>query len=249
MDSGSNENLKPVVHANAGVDSPESDPVHPEEDIAPIYSANADAKKQTSKSDESYDSESDIDIREEEVKKTFSKGLLVIFCEFVPEKWRQPVSALITIAVILIGTFCTKEFEDSKLADRAISFFGCLVTIAGLYATSNRAAVDFHPVTSGMLIQYIIALFVLRRFAKNGVAFITSTPFSISSVLVAYLGFGINPQAAVSFCVMSIPTSVACIKLRCPESEEALTAGCVVVPDDEVIEAKNSLHAFLMVLG
>lgn len=63
------------------------------------------------------------------------------------------------------------------------------------------------------------------------------------SVLVAYIGMGINPQALISSCVMSIPASLAVSKLRYPETEESLTAGQVVVPDEEDKSA-NALHAF-----
>lgn len=55
---------------------------------------------------------------------------------------------------------------------------------------------------------------------------------------------GINPQALISSCVMSIPASLAVSKLRYPETEESLTAGKVVVPVDEDEEnASNGLHA------
>ncbi len=64
------------------------------------------------------------------------------------------------------------------------------------------------------------------------------------SVLVAYLSFGVNPQALISSCVMSIPASLAVSKLRYPESEETLTAGRVVVPKDEDSRPANALHAF-----
>jgi concentrative nucleoside transporter, CNT family len=55
---------------------------------------------------------------------------------------------------------------------------------------------------------------------------------------------GINPQALISSCVMSIPASLAISKLRYPEEEETLTAGRVVIPDDEEHKAVNALHAF-----
>lgn len=64
------------------------------------------------------------------------------------------------------------------------------------------------------------------------------------SVLVAYISLGVNPQALISSCVMSIPASLAMSKLRYPEEEETLTAGRVVVPDDDEHKAANVLHAF-----
>ncbi|KAI0553438.1 H+/nucleoside cotransporter-like protein [Xylaria curta] len=64
------------------------------------------------------------------------------------------------------------------------------------------------------------------------------------SVLVAYIGLGLNAQALVSSCIMSIPASLAISKMRYPETEESLTAGKVVVPEDQEDKAANPLHAF-----
>lgn len=64
------------------------------------------------------------------------------------------------------------------------------------------------------------------------------------SVLIAYISLGVNAQALVSSCVMSIPASLAISKLRFPETEETLTTGRVVIPDDDEHKAANSLHAF-----
>ncbi|KAI0160890.1 H+/nucleoside cotransporter-like protein [Hypoxylon sp. FL1284] len=64
------------------------------------------------------------------------------------------------------------------------------------------------------------------------------------SVLVAYIGLGLNAQALVSSCIMSIPASLAVSKMRYPETEETLTSGRVVIPEDEEHRAANALHAF-----
>jgi CNT family concentrative nucleoside transporter len=64
------------------------------------------------------------------------------------------------------------------------------------------------------------------------------------SVLVAYINLGVSGQALISSCVMSIPASLAVSKLRYPEEEETLTAGRVIVPDDEEHRAANFVHAF-----
>lgn len=64
------------------------------------------------------------------------------------------------------------------------------------------------------------------------------------SVLVAYIGLGLNAQALVSSCIMSIPASLAVSKMRYPETEETLTSGRVVVPEDQEDKASNALHAF-----
>src|SRR3954451_14072530 len=64
------------------------------------------------------------------------------------------------------------------------------------------------------------------------------------SVLVAYINLGVSGQVLISSCVMSIPASLAISKLRYPEEEETLTAGRVVIPDDDEHKAANALHAF-----
>ncbi|KAI5844040.1 H+/nucleoside cotransporter-like protein [Morchella snyderi] len=275
----------------------------------------------------------------------------------VPSKLRTPLSAVLVVAVYLIGAFASPESLNNTRDNRAVSLFGLLVFVGVLWATSkHRAHVKWHTVLVGMLMQFIIALFVLRTgvgydifhfisglaedllsFAKDGVAFLTSAEISqlgmffisvlpaiiffvalvqllyywgilqwfigkfavfffwsmqvsgaeavvaaaspfigqgesamlirpfvpyltlaeihqvmtsgfatiAGSVLVAYIGMGINPQALISACVMSIPASLAVSKLRYPETEESLTAGRVVVPHDEGEERPaNALHAF-----
>jgi CNT family concentrative nucleoside transporter len=278
------------------------------------------------------------------------------FANLIPEKMRVPAAAALTIAVIIVGSFASKESEDNTRENRAVSLFGLAVFIFGFWATSrNRGMIVWHTVIVGMLMQFIIALFVLRTkagydifnfiselarlllgFAKQGVAFLTTPEISqntyfmfsvipaiiffvsfvqllyywgilqwfigkfavfffwamrvsgaeavvasaspfigqgesamlikpfvphltmaemhqvmcsgfatiAGSVLVAYIGMGLNPQALISSCVMSIPASLAFSKLRYPETEETLTAGRVVVPDDDEHKAANALHAF-----
>lgn len=281
----------------------------------------------------------------------------------IPGKLRTPSAAALCIGVILIGSFVSEESQDNTRANRAVSLFGMLVFIFGLWLTSrNRKKIIWHTVIVGMLAQFIIALFVLRTtagydifnfisglatdllgFAADGVIFLTSKDFYYfdkgfapgqfflvgvisaiiffvafvqllyyynilqwfigkfavfffwsmrvsgaeavvaaaspfigqgesamlirpfiahltmaelhqvmcsgfatiaGSVLIAYISIGVNPQAMVSACVMSIPASLAVSKLRWPEEEETLTAGRVVVPDDEEHRSANALHAF-----
>ncbi|RAR10238.1 h+ nucleoside cotransporter [Stemphylium lycopersici] len=278
------------------------------------------------------------------------------FANLIPEKLRIPAAGALVIAVMVVGSMASEESEDNTRANRAVSLFGLAVFIFGFYATSrHRNKIVWHTVIVGMLVQFIIALFVLRTkagydifnfistlarellgFAMDGVEFLTDTEvpkmtwflitvipaiiFFVSfvqllyywgtiqwfigkfavfffwsmrvsgaeavvasaspfigqgesamlikpfvahltmaeihqvmcsgfatiagSVLVAYIGMGLNPQALISSCVMSIPASLAFSKLRYPETEETLTAGRVVVPDDDEHKAANALHAF-----
>lgn len=281
----------------------------------------------------------------------------------IPEKLRIPGAALVTIAVILVGSFASPESADNTRANRAVSLFGLVVALFVLWATSrDRRRINWHTVVVGMLVQFIIALFVLRTqvgfdifnfvstlarlllgFAEDGVDFLVTDGFATShsswfivsvipaiiffvslvqllyyygivqwfiakfavfffwsmrvsgaeavvaaaspfigqgesamlikpfvahltlaeihqvmcsgyatiagSVLVSFISMGVNPQALVSSCVMSIPASLATSKLRWPESDsDTLTAGRVVVPADDDDDPKdrpaNALHAF-----
>lgn len=276
--------------------------------------------------------------------------------ELTPKKFHQPLAAAITVVVFLIGSFVPEETGENTRAARAVSIFGLIVMLVGLYATSmNRAKIPWHTVIGGMLAQFIIAIFVLRTqvgydifafisflartllgFANQGVTFLfddtiptmpwfftsvippiiffvslvsllyhsgvlqwfvvkfayffywslrvsgaeavvaAATPFIgqgesamlirpfvphltkaeihqvltcgfatiAGSVLISYINMGLNPQVLVSSCIMSIPASLAISKMRYPETEETLTSGRVVVPDDDEHKAANALHAF-----
>ncbi|KAM0719336.1 hypothetical protein Q7P37_005241 [Cladosporium fusiforme] len=283
-------------------------------------------------------------------KNSVSRGV-----NMIPEKFRLPLGALGTVGVMLLGTMVTDSVGENNRANRGISIFGLVVLMFGMWATSrNRKAINWHTIIMGMLVQYIIALFVLRTqvgydifsfistlarellgFAKDGVIFLTdedvpnlpwfligvipaiiffvafvqmfyywgiiqwfvgkfavfffwsmrvsgaeavvaaATPFIgqgesamlikpfvpyltkaeihqvmacgfatiAGSVLVAYIGLGLNAQVLVSSCIMSIPASLALSHLRYPEEEETLTSGKIVVPKDDVSESANVLEA------
>ncbi|KAL4821944.1 Na+ dependent nucleoside transporter C-terminus-domain-containing protein [Aspergillus spinulosporus] len=279
------------------------------------------------------------------------------FVSIIPEHFRVPLGALVTIATILVGSFASAEAPGNTRADRAVSLFGLVVCIFCLWLSSrNRRKVNWHTVVVGMLVQFIVALFVLRTkagydifdfvsmlarellgFAQEGVDFLTTTDFEsdhpyflvtvipaiiffvslvqllyytgvlqwairklavfffwsmrvsgaeavvaaaspfigqgesamlikpfiahctmaeihqimcsgyatiAGSVLVSYLSMGVNAQALISSCVMSIPASLACSKLRWPEEEETLTAGRVIIPEETEDRPANLLDAF-----
>lgn len=275
---------------------------------------------------------------------------------FIPEKFQTPLAAAVVVAVYLIGAFVSEESADNTRENRAVSLFGLIVLLFSLWLTSrNRKKIVWRTVIVGMLLQYIVALFVLRTqagfdifkfvsdrardllgFANEGTAFLTNeevptigwflvgvvpaiiffvslvqllyycgflqwfigkvavfffwalrvsgaeavvaaaSPFIgqgesamlirpfvnyltmaeihqimcsgfatiAGSVLIAYISMGVNPQVLISSCVMSIPASLAVSKMRYPETEETLTAGRVVVPDEEGERPANALHAF-----
>ena len=277
---------------------------------------------------------------------------------YIPPRYRVWLAALVTLAIICIGSFVSEESVDNTRGNRAISILGLLVFLFILWATSkDRSRIAWHTVIGGMLTQFVIAVFVLKTkagydifnfisylaraflgYANDGLRFLTSqatvdlhyfitnvvpaiiffiavtqclyhlrvlqwlvvkfaifffwtlrvsgaeavvaaaSPFLgqgesailirpyiayltkaeihqimcsgfatiAGSVLVSYISLGLNPQALVSSCIMSIPASLAVSKLRYPETEESLTSGRVHIPEDENDEERsaNVLHAF-----
>ena len=84
----------------------------------------------------------------------------------VPEKLKIPAGAIVVIGVMLIGAFASPEGQDNTRDNRAVSLFGLAVILFVLWATSkHRSMVKWHTVIVGMLVQFIIALFVLRSGA------------------------------------------------------------------------------------
>lgn len=274
----------------------------------------------------------------------------------IPSRFRTIAGGAGALAVVIVGTFATEEYEESTHGARAISLLGLLLMIAAFWGSSkHRTRVNWQTVIVGMLAQYIIGLFVLRTkvgldifswvadhaalflsFAKDGTSFLVgpdtantpsffwgvipaiiffisvvqvlyyigflqwfvrkaatfvfwllgvsgaeavvaaATPFigqgesamlvrpfvphmtkaelhqvmtcgfaTISgSVLAGYISLGLPASVLVSSCIMSIPASLAFSKLRYPEVEETLTAGRVVIPEDDEDKAENALHAF-----
>ncbi|KAL8675154.1 MAG: hypothetical protein Q9168_000407 [Polycauliona sp. 1 TL-2023] len=82
---------------------------------------------------------------------------------FVPDKLKIPAGATIVVAVLLVGGFASPESVDNTRTNRAVSLFGLAVIIFVMWATSrNRKAIKWHTVIVGMLVQFLVALFVLR---------------------------------------------------------------------------------------
>ncbi|KAK0630497.1 NupC family nucleoside transporter [Bombardia bombarda] len=121
------------------------------------------------------------------------------------------------------------------------AFFFWTLRVSGAEAVVASATPFIGQGESAMLIRPFVphlTLSELHQVMTCGFATIAG------SVLVAYIGLGLNPQALVSSCIMSIPASLAVSKMRYPETRESLTAGKVVVPEDQEHKAANALHAF-----
>lgn len=120
-------------------------------------------------------------------------------------------------------------------------FFFWSMRVSGAEAVVAAASPFIGQGESAILVKPFVAYLTqaeLHQVMCSGFATIAG------SVLVAYISLGVNGQALISSCIMSIPASLAISKLRCPETEETLTSGRVVVPDNEEHRAANALHAF-----
>ena len=138
----------------------------------------------------------------------------VRLANLIPDKLKLPAGAALVVGVFLVGSFVSPESQDNTRSNRAVSLFGLLVFIAVLWATSkNRKLIRWHTVIVGMLLQFLVALFVLRTkagydifnfvselardllgFAGQGTAFLTSPqtaklPWFLISVLPAIIFF------------------------------------------------------------
>src|SRR5256885_4609120 len=60
----------------------------------------------------------------------------VRIANLIPEKLKIPLGAALVITVFLVGSFASPESQDITRDNRAVSLFGLLVFIAGLYDTS-----------------------------------------------------------------------------------------------------------------
>ncbi|OAP56205.1 hypothetical protein AYL99_09384 [Fonsecaea erecta] len=120
-------------------------------------------------------------------------------------------------------------------------FFFWTLRVSGAEAVVAAASPFIGQGESAMLVRPFVPHLTLAEIHQvmcSGFATIAG------SVLVAYIGLGLNPQALVSSCIMSIPASLAVSKMRYPETEETITSGRVVIPDDDEHRATNALHAF-----
>ncbi|RKP32041.1 concentrative Na+-nucleoside cotransporte [Metschnikowia bicuspidata] len=133
------------------------------------------------------------------VQRAWNCGCDCVYERVLPKRaHRLLVGAGGTLVMVLLATFVSQDTPFSKRSDRAVSFVGLLVVLVCLYATSrNRTKIVWNAVIGGVLLQFMVALFVLRTkagfdffnfvsllarsllsFAKDGVAFLTSVQVS-----------------------------------------------------------------------
>lgn len=120
-------------------------------------------------------------------------------------------------------------------------FFSWAMQASGAESVVAAASPFIGQGESAMLVRPFVAHMTqaeIHQVMTSGFATIAG------SVLAAYISFGVNPQAVISSCVMSIPASIAISKLRYPETEETLTNSNFKIPEDKEDRPANALHAF-----
>lgn len=121
------------------------------------------------------------------------------------------------------------------------TFFFWTLRVSGAEATVAAASPFLGQGESVMLIRPFVEYLTqaeIHQIMCSGFATIAG------SVLVGYISLGLDAQALVSSCIMSIPASLTVSKMRYPETEETITSGRVHIPKDDSEQATNILHAF-----
>lgn len=124
---------------------------------------------------------------------------------------------------------------------KSSSFFWWAMRISGVEAVVASTSPFLGTAEAAMLIRPFLPHITnaeLHQIMCSGFATIAG------SVLVAYINLGVNGQALVSSCVMSIPISLVVSKLRYPEEEEPFSAQYVVSSEVGRSDGINFMHAF-----
>ncbi|KAL2167485.1 hypothetical protein VTG60DRAFT_1179 [Thermothelomyces hinnuleus] len=162
--------------------------------------------------------------------------------DFAHRSWfLTGVVPAIIFFIALVQMLYYLGFLQWFIAKFAVFFFWSL-KVSGAEAVVAAATPFIGQGESAMLIRPFmdhLTMAEIHQIMTCGFATIAG------SVLVAYIGMGLNAQALVSSCIMSIPATLAVSKMRYPETETPLTAGKVEVPKNEDEEhTVNALHAF-----
>ncbi|CAJ2512707.1 Uu.00g008260.m01.CDS01 [Anthostomella pinea] len=170
------------------------------------------------------------------------QGVVFLTDDTVPQKsWFLTGVVPPIIFFVALVALCYHVGLIQWFVGKFAAFFFWTLRVSGAEAVVAAATPFIGQGESAMLIRPFVphlTLAELHQVMTCGFATIAG------SVLVAYIGLGLNPQALVSSCIMSIPASLAISKMRYPEAEESITSGRVVIPEDGEERAANALHAF-----
>ncbi|KAI8369358.1 Na+ dependent nucleoside transporter C-terminus-domain-containing protein [Radiomyces spectabilis] len=81
----------------------------------------------------------------------------------IPELYRKIAYGLFVLAVIVVTVFSMPERPESNRVQRIIALFGMVIFLGGVFLCSkHHRAVNWNTVSSAILIQFLLALFVFR---------------------------------------------------------------------------------------
>lgn len=103
---------------------------------------------------------------------------------FIPPGYITPILFAITTACLLLTAICSPTGPSSSILSRLQSCFGIFLIIIFMFATSHdRRAIPWYTVASGLLLQYVIAMFVLKSTVGQNIFYFLST------FIAHFLGF------------------------------------------------------------
>ena len=129
-----------------------------------------------------------------------------------PKHVRSIAYGIFVLAVIVVTVFALPEKPESLRTQRVVALFGMIIFFLCLFATStNRKAINWNTVLSGILIQFILALFVFRSSVGQDI-FSWASSFAQTYLSKAHFGaafiFGEDVAAAAVFAVSVFPTLI-----------------------------------------
>lgn len=102
----------------------------------------------------------------------------------IPGHRHHIIGGIFFALIVIIGAMVSPEFEDNTRINRVVSLAGYFLCMGMLWATSrNKRMINWHAVTVGILMQFLVGLFALRTSTGFGI-------FSwISRMCRQFLGF------------------------------------------------------------
>ncbi|CAO3635031.1 unnamed protein product [Mucor hiemalis] len=130
----------------------------------------------------------------------------------LPKHIRSIAYGFFVLSVIVVTVFALPEKPESLRVQRLIALFGMIVFFTCLYITStNRKAINWNTVLSGILLQFILALFVFRSSVGQDI-FSWASSFAQTYLGKAHFGtsfiFGDAVANSGIFAVSVFPTLI-----------------------------------------
>ncbi|KAJ3058600.1 hypothetical protein HK102_010403, partial [Quaeritorhiza haematococci] len=145
------------------------------------------------------------------VRSSVPQGIGRTFKKVVPERFRMLVFGIFVASLLLLTLLLTPIDEQyGNLVSRLQSFAGIFVLLGILFATSaDRRAIPWRTVVVGLLLQFLIAIFVLRT--QLGISIVRYMSTLITNFLKMShngLEFIFGPVKTMNFAISVLPAIV-----------------------------------------